>query len=192
MSKMNTPRIPCLSPAPIPALPSPPTTPPPAAVCRQIKAHPLHTFTINSLCPVCQEERDARVQAFELHMRDNLERRILNRSAKRDKRISHFAKGRLFRASTTLAMIMENPIPVKRRRTGEDWDSHSQAETLRTQTSENVGRIVDDIRRRVRWTGSETVSSPTGSGQGFADLPLATPSSPSTPRLSFAAFGGNS
>jgi hypothetical protein len=171
-----------------PSLPSPPATPPPITGCPRKLIHPLHTFRVKSLCPDCQEERDARVEAFEVIMRDDLEQRILARSAECNERGTEFGRRRLFRASTTLAMIMDPSVPAKGENSAEASERHSQAETLRSPTTENVGKVVDEFRRRVGWNHGEATLTPKGLEQVPVDLPAATPCSPLAARLSFAAF----
>jgi hypothetical protein len=72
-------------------LPSPPATPPPSA-CNERLTHPLHTFQINALCPPCQEARGVRLEQFDMQMRDDLERRILMRSAEKNHRGADFGQ----------------------------------------------------------------------------------------------------
>src|SRR6202012_4681171 len=85
------------------SLPSPRATPPPHAECQQKLTHPLHTFRLKTLCSNCREARDARIETFEAQMRQDLEQRILTRSA-RNTGGSVFGRRRLFRAPTALAM----------------------------------------------------------------------------------------
>ena len=169
-------------------LPSPPATPTPPTDCRQKLTHPLHTFRIKSLCPNCQEERDARIEAFEAQMREDLEQRIQTRSAERNERGSEFGRRRLFRASTSLAMTMDAPGLLRGVQTEEAWDGHSQAETLRSPVGESVGKIVDGFRWRVGWNNTDAASMLEESRLGSGEQPAAPPCSPLTARLSFAAL----
>ncbi|ETI20172.1 hypothetical protein G647_08206 [Cladophialophora carrionii CBS 160.54] len=174
------------------SLPSPPATPPPVTDCQRNLIHPLHTFRVKSLCPECQEERDARIEAFEIQMREDLERRILARSAEWNERGTEVGRRRLFRASTTLAMIMEAPLAAKREQPEEAWECQTQAETQRTPPADSVGKMVDGFRRRVGWNQCEISPTKKGLEQSPGDMSAATQSSPLGGRLSFAAFAGAS
>jgi hypothetical protein len=183
------------------SLPSPPWTPqpqPPArSRCGQKLVHPLHTLTINSLCLVCQEERDARIAAFDTYMRESVQARILTRSAERNERGAGgiWGQRRLLRASTTLAMIMDDQDAGSHRtRQGDNqWDVQSQPDSLKsypsTPSTDAIGRIVDGFRGFVGY-GSEG-NPPQTQNRCRATSVASDPKSPQakTPvRLSFAAF----
>ncbi|EXJ54724.1 hypothetical protein A1O7_10065 [Cladophialophora yegresii CBS 114405] len=177
------------------SLPSPPATPPPITDCQRTSIHPLHTFRVKSLCPECQEERDARIEAFENQMREDLERRILARSAEWNERGTEVGRRRLFRASTTLAMIMEAPITAKREQPEEAWECQSQADTQRSSpASDSMGKMMDGFRRRVGWNQWEISPTKKGQEQSTGDLSVAVQGSPLSlaGKLSFAAFGAAS
>ncbi|KAJ9603218.1 hypothetical protein H2200_012513 [Cladophialophora chaetospira] len=166
------------------SLPSPPTTPQPPTECREKLMHPLHTFRLKTLCPSCQEERDARIEAFDAHTREDVEQRILTRSAERNERGSDFGRRRLFRASTKLEMIMDAPGTSSQ--SGKTWDTLSQAGSLQSPVGEGVGKIMDGFRRR--WNNHDTASSP-GESRRDSGEQSAPPYSPSVARLSFAVLG---
>lgn len=173
------------------SLPSPPTTPPPPRTCREKLTHPMHTFRIKSLCSSCQEERDARVEAFEAYMRDNLEQRILTRSAERNDQGWDSGRRRLFRASNTVELFMDAPRTpgTLNETTMEDpFDTHSGASTPRTPVGEGVGNIMQEFRRRVSRNVSSTASTPVKSRPDSGEQPV--PSSPAAPRWTFAALIG--
>ncbi len=122
-------------------------------------------------------------------MKEDVEQRILDRSAVRNERRSGFGRRRLFRSSTTYEMIMDAPASSKRVH-DESWDGQSQTETLRSPTGDDVAKIMDGFRRRVGWNKNETASITGESGRSSSEQSAAPPSSPTAGRLSFAAFGG--
>ncbi|KAI1613344.1 hypothetical protein EDD36DRAFT_262805 [Exophiala viscosa] len=124
----------CPSLASAAGLATPPT-------CTDRFNHPLHTFGIDKLCPACKDERDARVDLFTAHIGDDIEGRILTKSAERNERGSD-GRRRLLRASTTLAMTMEPPLP-------EIKESNNRLSVL--SRSSEVRKVVDGFRGAVGW-----------------------------------------
>ncbi len=147
--------------------------------CTEKLNHPLHTFGIDNLCAACQDERDARVEFFRVHIGDDIEKRIMVRSAERNERGQERGR-RLFRASTTLAMMMDPGRP-------ECKEESSRASVISTSTQEAMSKIADGFRGAVGWTGDRSHIS--GSGDAPVSTPGSQPSRPST-RLSFAARAG--
>lgn len=142
--------------------------------------HPLHTFGIETLCPACKDERDARVDFFTAQVGEDLEGRILSRSAERNERGGSEHGKRLFRASTTLAMMMDSGKPKI------EEASNRMSVTSR---SLEVGKMVDGLRGAVGWDqGGSSFRFPV---QAPKDPSLLSPGSETSrppTRLSFLAL----
>jgi hypothetical protein len=148
--------------------------------CTEKLNHPLHTFGIDNLCAACQDERDARVEFFQIHAGDDIEKRIMVRSAERNERGQERGR-RLFRASTTLAMMMDPGRP-------ECKEESSRASVISTSTQEAMAKIADGFRGAVGWTDDRSHIRESGD---TSSLSTAGPQSPTPPtRLSFAALAG--
>jgi hypothetical protein len=134
--------------------------------------------------------RDIRLEQFDMKMRDDLERRIVMRSAERNRRGADFGQRRLFRPSTIPEMMMVTPVPSNKSRRCQDWNAHSQLESEQSPVSTKAA--IDDIaaafRRNMMWSGGSPngVQSPIVEAQSSR-----SPSSPVSPaRLTFAGLAG--
>lgn len=176
-----------------------PSTLPPPSLCTDTLHHPLHTFGMDKLCPPCQDDRDARLESFGAYMREEFEKRILARSAERNERgCSRAERGRrLFRASTTLPMVLEPAVrldDLQRDGRNVPRSERGSSSVAANPTQEAVGKIVGGWRDVVGWSEAAHQSTRAGRRASVSKSHSPSPSpcqsrQPLT-RLSFAAFGG--